>query len=176
MLQDTDRLDSIDEEKPAFVEEGYFSGARIGEAIDWCIARQDRELHCEVEGKLTSTGKEVKFRGRILKVKKGVLTRRIAVFVEEDLRRQRAGELDNVLTIGGEGSGQDDVAATQITVQNYLKRNMADDLYYDGRDLQQAVKDLEKMKSQEVECTVWGRRGSDKTMIMIKGTLVGAAT
>jgi ABC-2 type transport system ATP-binding protein len=176
MLQDTDRLDSIDEEKPAFVEEGYFSGARIGEAIDWCIARQDRELHCEVEGKLTSTGKEVKFRGRILKVKKGVLTRRIAVYVEEDLRRQRAGELDKVLTVGGEGSGQDDVAATQVTVQNYLKRNMADDLYYDGRDLQQAVKDLEKMKSQEVECTVWGRRGSDKTMIMIKGTLVGAAT
>ena len=52
MLQDTDRLDSLDEEKPAFVEEGYFSGARISEAIDWCITRQDRELHCEVEGKL----------------------------------------------------------------------------------------------------------------------------
>jgi ABC-2 type transport system ATP-binding protein len=118
----------------------------------------------------------VKFKGRILKVKKGVLTRRIAVYVEEDLRRQRAGELDKVLTIGGEGSGQEDVAATQITVQNYLKRNMADDLYYDGRDLQQAVKDLEKMKNQEVACTVWGRRGSDKTMIMIKGTIVGAST
>lgn len=111
-----------------------------------------------------------------MKVKKGVLTRRIAVYVEEDLRRQRAGVLDKVLTIGGEGSGQDDVAATQVTVQNYLKRNMADDLYYDGRDLQQAVKDLEKMKSQEVECTVWGRRESDKTPIMIKGTIVGAAT
>jgi len=176
MILDTDRSDFPEEEKPAFVEEAYFSGARLSEAIDWCITRQTRELHCEVEGKLTITGRDVKFKGRILKVKKGVLTRKIAVYVEEDLRRQRVGELDKVLTVGGEGSSQDDIAATQITVQNYLKRNMADDLYYDGRDLQQAVKDLEKMKSQEVECTVWGRRGSDKTLIMIKGTIVGAST
>ncbi|MGY5855470.1 MAG: hypothetical protein RTS72_02650, partial [Candidatus Thorarchaeota archaeon] len=62
MIQEKDRMDSPDEEKPAFVEEAYFSGARIGDAIDWCITRQDRELHCEVEGKLNSTGKEVKFR------------------------------------------------------------------------------------------------------------------
>lgn len=176
MIEDRDRTDSAEEKKQVFVEEAYFSGARIGEAIDWCVTRQDRELHCEVEGILTSTGKEVKFKGRILKVKKGVLTRRIAMVVEEDLRRRRAGDLDKVLTIGGEGSSQDDVAATQITVQNYLKRNMADDLYYDGRDLQHAVKDLEKMKSQEVACTVWGRRGSDRTMMMIKGTIVGAST
>ncbi|MFW9892073.1 MAG: ATP-binding cassette domain-containing protein [Candidatus Thorarchaeota archaeon] len=176
MIQDIDSRKPFDEEKPPFVEEAYFSGARIGDAIDWCITRQDRELHCEVEGKLSSTGKEVKFRGRVLKVKKGVLTRRIAVYVEEDLRRRRAGELDNVLTVGGEGSSQGDVAANMITVQNYLKRNMADDLYYDGGDLQQAVKDLEKMKSREVACTVWGRRASDKLPIMIKGVIVGAST
>jgi len=176
MIQGTDRMDSPEDERPVFVEEAYFSGARIGETIDWCVTRQDRELHCEVEGKLTSTGKEVKFKGRIMKVKKGVLSRKIAVLVEEDLRRRRAGDLDKVLTVGGEGSSQDDVAATQITVQNYLKRNMADDMYYDGRDLQQAVKDLQKMKSREVACTVWGRRGSDRTMIMIKGTIVGAST
>jgi ABC-2 type transport system ATP-binding protein len=175
MIQDTERS-PVEDEKPAFIEEAYFSGARIGEAIDWCITRQDRELHVEVEGKLTSTGKEVKFRGRVLKVRKGVLVRRIALYVEEDLRRRRAGELDKVLTIGGDNSSQDDVAATMITVQNYLKRNMADDLYYDGRDLQQAVKDLEKMKSRDVACTVWGRRGSDKLPIMIKGVIVGAST
>ncbi|MHA1949300.1 MAG: ATP-binding cassette domain-containing protein [Candidatus Thorarchaeota archaeon] len=175
MVLETDRS-SLDDEKPSFVEEAYFSGSRIGEAIDWCITRQDRELHVEVEGKLNSTGKEVKFRGRVLKVKKGVLSRRIAVFVEEDLRRQKAGELDKVLTIGGDSSSQEDVAATMISVQNYLKRNMADDLYYDGRDLQQAVKDLERMKSQDIACTVWGRRGSDKLPIMIRGVIVGSAT
>lgn len=176
MTQDTKGRTPIDDEKPSFIEEAYFSGARISKAIDWCITRQDRELHCEVEGKLNSTGKIVKFRGRVLKVKKGVLTRHIAVFVEEDLRRRKAGELDKVLTVGGDTSSQDDVAATIITVQNYLKRNMADDLYYDGRDLQQAVKDLEKMKSQEVACTVWGKRGSDKLPIMIKGVIVSATT
>ena len=165
-----------DDEKPAFVEEAYFSGARIGEAIDWCINRQDRDLHCQVEGILTATGKEISFRGRVLRVKKGVITKRIAVLVEEDLRRRRVGELDKVLTIGGDGSSQDDVAATQITVQNYLKRNLSDDLYYDGRDLQQAVKDLQKMKGQEVACTVWGKRASDRLPIMIRGSIVGAAT
>ncbi|MHA1290223.1 MAG: ABC transporter ATP-binding protein, partial [Candidatus Thorarchaeota archaeon] len=176
MIPKADLPDSTDDERPAFVEEAYFSGARIGEAIEWCVARQDRELHCEVEGVLNSTGKEVRFRGRILKVKKSVLSRKIAVFVEEDMRRQKAGELEKVLTVGSDRTSQQDVAVTQITVQNYLKRNMADDLYYDGRDLQQAVKDLEKMKSQDVACTVWGKRGSDKLPIMIHGSIVGSHT
>jgi len=173
MMPDTNLQDSTDDERPAFVEEAYFSGARMGEAIDWCVARQDRELHVEVEGILNATGKEVRFRGRVMKVKKGVLSKTIAVFVEEDLRRRKAGELEKVLTVGG---GQQDVAVNQITVQNYLKRNMADDLYYDGRDLQQAVKDLERMKSQDIACTVWGKRGSDKLPIMITGTVIGSAT
>ncbi|TFH08876.1 MAG: hypothetical protein E4H14_05570, partial [Candidatus Thorarchaeota archaeon] len=132
MIPDTDLQDSMDDERPAFVEEAYFSGARIGEAIDWCVLRQDRELHCEVEGVLNATGKEVRFRGRILKVKKGVLSKLLAVFVEEDLRRRKAGELEKVLTVGG---SQQDVTITQITAQNYLKRNMAEDLFYEGRDL-----------------------------------------
>ncbi|MFW9958496.1 MAG: ATP-binding cassette domain-containing protein [Candidatus Odinarchaeota archaeon] len=176
MIPETEYPGPSEEEKPAFVEEAYFSGARMSEAIDWCITRQDRELHCEVEGSLTETGKEVRFKGRILKVKKSVLTRRIAVHVDEDLRRKRAGELDKILTVGGEGSGQEDVAATQITVQNYLKRNMSDDLYYDGKELQQAVKDLEKIKGQDVLCTVWGKRASDRLPIMIRGNVVGAST
>ena len=173
MLPETDIQDSTDDERPAFVEEAYFSGARIGEAIDWCVARQDRELHCEVEGILNVTGKEVRFRGRILKVRKGVLSKLLGVFVEEDLRRRKAGELEKVLTVGG---AQQDVTITQITVQNYLKRNMADDLFYEGRDLQQAVKDLERMKSQDIACTVWGKRGSDKLPIMIHGTVIGSST
>ncbi len=176
MTPNTDLHDATDDEKPAFVEEAYFSGARIGEAIDWCVVRQDRELHCEVEGILNSTGKEVRFRGRILKVKKSVLSRKIAIFVEEDLRRRKAGELEKVLTVGSDRTSQQDVAVTQITVQNYLKRNMADDLFYDGRDLQQAVKDLEKMKSQDVACTVWGKRASDKLPIMIHGKVIGSST
>lgn len=176
MIPNTDLHDVTDDEKPAFVEEAYFSGARIGEAIDWCVVRQDRELHCEVEGILNSTGKEVRFRGRILKVKKSVLSRKIAVFVEEDLRRRKAGELEKVLTVGSDRTSQQDVSVTQITVQNYLKRNMADDLFYDGRDLQQAVKDLEKMKSQDIACTVWGKRASDKLPIMIHGKVIGSST
>jgi hypothetical protein len=46
MIQDSDRMDSPDEEKPVFIEEAYFSGARLSDAIDWFITRQDRELHC----------------------------------------------------------------------------------------------------------------------------------
>jgi len=173
MIPDTNLQDSMEDERPAFVEEAYFSGARIGEVIDWYVARRDRELHCEVEGILNTTGKEVRFRGRILKVKKGVLSKLLAVYVEEDLRRRKAGELEKVLTVGG---SQQDVSITQITVQNYLKRNMAEDLFYEGRDLQQAVKDLEKMRSQNVACTVWGKRGSDKLPIMIHGTIISSAT
>ena len=177
MVQRTMPDSTQTEEMPSFVEEAYFTGARIGEAIDWCLIRHDRELHCDIQGVLRETGKEVRFKGRVLRVKKGVLTRRITVLVEEDLRRRRIGELDLVLTVGGGGTSQEDVAATQITMQNYLKRNINDDLYYDGGDLQQAVKDLEKMKqAHQMSCMVWGERASDKLPIMVKGYLVGTST
>lgn len=164
-----------EEETPSFVEEAYYSGARITDAVDWCIQRNDRDLHCEVEGTLRSTGEDVKFRGRILGFKKGLLLRRIAVLVEEDLRKKRKSDLDMVLTVGGRETTGEDVAASQITVQNYLKRNMSDDLFYDGRELQQAVKDLVKLKeNRQISCTVWGKRASDKLAIMIKGQIVGS--
>ncbi len=166
-----------DEGRPSFIEEAYFSGAHLAEAIDWALERQDRELHCDVQGVLTKTKENVRFRGRVLRVKKGMLTRRIAVLVEEDLRKRRKSELDLVLTVGGEGATQEDVALTQITMQNYLKRDLYDDLYYDGRDLQQAVKDTEKMKqSFAIRCMVWGKRYSDRLPIMISGTLVSSHT
>lgn len=175
MAQRTDDDSTVMEDTPTFIEEAHFSGSRIGEAIDWALARHDREVHCDIQGIHVPTKKEVRFRGRILKVKKGVLTRRFAVFVEEDLRRRRTDVLDIVLTIGGEGSTHSDVAASEITMMNYLKRDLSDDLYYDGRDLQQAVKDLDKMKSgHQIRCIVWGKRASDRLPIMITGTLVGS--
>ena len=176
MARKTDETTVIAEEKPTFVEEAYYSGARISEAIDWCMNRNDRELHCVVEGNMRETGEDVRFIGRILNFKKGVLIRRFAVLVEEDLRKRKKSDLEKVLTVGGRGTSTEDVAASQITVQNYLKRNMSDDLFFDGRELQQAVKDLVKMKqNRQIICTVWGKRASDKLPIMITGTLIGSS-
>ena len=176
MTQRARRDSEAGKEIPSFVEEAYYSGARIGEAIDWCLTRKDREIHCEIEGTLTSTGDPIKFSGRIIDVKKGMITRRIAVVVEEDLRKKQRGDLDIVLTVGGHGATQEDVASSQITVKNYLKRNMSDDLFFDGKDLQHAVKALEKMKKNfQIVCRVWGKRASDKLPILITGTLVGSS-
>lgn len=163
-------------EVPSFVEEAYFSGGRIGDAIDWCIVRQDREIHCDVQGILTDSKSEVRIKGRVLASKKGVVTRRIVLRLEEDLRRKRAGELDSVLTVGSDSTSQEDIAASQITLQNYLKRNMSADVYYDGKDLQQAAKDLTKMRGREILCTVWGHRASDKLRMTVKGDLVSSAS
>jgi ABC-2 type transport system ATP-binding protein len=163
------------EEPTRFVEEGYFSGTRMSDVIDWCLMRHDREIHCEVEGTLKDGEEPVKFAGRVLGVKKGMLVRRIAVLIEEDLRKRKKGNLDKVLTVGGRGSGSEDVAASQITVKNYLKRNLSDDMYFDGKDLQQAVKDVNKMKkNRQIQCTVWGRRAADKLPMTITGTIVSS--
>lgn len=160
---------------PRFVEEAHFSGKRIAEAIDWLLARKDREIHCDIQGVHIQTNKQVRFRGRVLQIKKGVRTKKMAVLVEEDLRRRKMDELDLVLTVGGERSSGTDIAASEITLLNYLKRNLFDDLYYDGKDLQQAVKAVSKMKSShQMKCMVWGKRASDKLPIMISGTLVAA--
>jgi ABC-2 type transport system ATP-binding protein len=176
MVQRTEAKPVSEDEDVPFVEEAYFTGARIGEAIDWCIERKDRELHCKVEGRLNSTKKDVEFSGRILTVKKGLISRKIVVIIDEGIKSKRRDELDAVVTIGGNTSSQEDVAASQITVQNYLRRDMAGDLYYDGRELQQAVKDAVKMqKNRQISCTVWGKRMSDKLPMTIKGNLVGSA-
>ncbi len=165
-----------EEGTPSFVEEGFFSGARLGEAIDWCLLRHDRELHCEVEGIHRATDQKVKFRGRILSVKKGVLIRRISVLIEEDLRKRRRSDLDKVVTVGGRSTTTEDVAVSQITLQNYLKRNMSNDMFFDGKELQQTVKDLAKIKeNRQILCTVWGKRASDKLPITITGTVVGSS-
>lgn len=163
-------------ERPSFVEEAYFSGARIGNAIDWVQARRDREIHCEIEGKLTATGEKVRFRGRLLRARKGMLSRQIAVLVTEDLRKRKRGDLDYVLTVGSNTTTSQDVAATQITLQNYLKRDMSGDLFFNGSELQQAAKEVGKiLKAHRVSCTVWGKRASDKTPIMIEGVIVGSS-
>ncbi len=163
-------------ERPSFVEEAYFSGARIGDAIDWIHERRDREIHCEIEGTLTRTGQRVKFRGRVLRAKKGMLSRQIAVLVESDLRQRATDELDRVLTVGSNTTTSQDVAATQITLQNYLKRDMAGDLFFNGSELQDAAKEVSKfLKAHRVACTVWGQRLSDRTPMMIEGMIIGAS-
>ncbi|MHA1770148.1 MAG: ATP-binding cassette domain-containing protein [Candidatus Thorarchaeota archaeon] len=162
--------------RPSFVEEAYFSGARIGNAIDWVTDRRDREIHCEIEGILTATREKVRFRGRLLRARKGMLSRQIVVLLEEDLRKRKRGELDKVLTVGSNTTASQDVAATQITLQNYLKRDMVGDLYFNGTELQQAAKEVQKiLKAHKVTCTVWGKRASDKTPMMIDGILVGSS-
>ncbi len=162
--------------QPTVVEEAFFTGARIADAIEWYESRIDREIHCEVRGVLISTREEVAFQGRVLGAKKRVLLKQIAVLVEQDLRRrERRGELDSVLTVGSDTAGTQDVAATEIVMRNYLRRNMHEDIYCDGSDLQHVAKDIAKMlKVQQMRCTVWGKRFSDKRSIMIQGTIVSS--
>ncbi len=168
--------DSESAKRPSFVEEAYFSGARIAEAIEWVRSRQDREIHCEIEGVLVGSKEKVRFRGRVLRARKGVLSRQIVVLLEEDLRKRKRAELDKVLTVGSNTTTSQDVAAAQITLQNYLKRDMTGDLYFNGSELQQAAKEVQKiLKAHKVTCTVWGERASDKTPIMIDGILVGSS-
>ncbi|MEM2142608.1 MAG: ABC transporter ATP-binding protein [Candidatus Thorarchaeota archaeon] len=162
--------------EPAFVEEAFFSGSRIADAIQWHEARQDREVHCEIVGLLNPSREEVHFRGRILRVRKGVLIKEIVVKLEEDLRKRKRNELEAILTVGGNDSTTQDVAASQITMRNFLRRNRYSDMYFDGTELRSAAKSIEKLlKTQQLTCTVWGNRMSDRRPMLIKGRLVGAA-
>ncbi len=173
-LVEQDEL-TVLQRQPPVVEEAFFSGTRIGDAIEWYETRNDREIHCEIQGILTSTREEVSFQGRVIGAKRRVLSKQIAVLVEHDLRKKKTGELDSVLTVGSDVSGSQDVAATEIVMRNYLRRNMYDDIYYDGADLLHGAREIKKLlKSQQVRCTVWGNRISDKRPIMIQGTIVNS--
>jgi len=160
--------------RPEFVEESYFTGARFEDALQWCAERSDREIHAEIQGKDRRTNKKVHFTGRIVSIKKSIFKQRFAILVEEDLRKKKEYPLDEILTVGGPNTTSEDIKATQITLFNYMRRNLYDDMFFSKGELDEAVKIINKRGFIKHSIgAVWGRRALDNMEISLKGEIVG---
>ena len=158
---------------PVFVEKNYFAGSRFDDALDWIDERSDREIHAQITGKLRGTNEEIAVEGRVLNVTRKGRRRRIALLVNTVLNgvEQLVG---TVLTIGSDKTEREEVAAKQLVMMNWLRRNIHDDFYYDGEEIDHAVKRVQELLSYtEVDAQIWGVN-KDGQEINIGGTVTNA--
>lgn len=158
---------------PVFVEKNYFAGSRFDDALDWIDERSDREIHAQITGKLRGTNEEIAVEGRVLNVTRKGRRRRIVLLVNTVLNgaEQLVG---TVLTIGSDKTEREEVAAKQLVMMNWLRRNIHDDFYYDGEEIDHAVKRVQELLSYtEVDAQIWGVN-KDGQEINIGGTVTNA--
>lgn len=160
---------------PVFVEKNYFAGSRFDDALDWIEERNDRELHAQITGSLRQLQTEVDLEGRILNIRHGGIIgrRRIALLIKNVYKGPQSLE-NKVITIGSERTEREEVAARQLVLMNWLRRNIHDDFYYDGDLIDAAVKEVEELLANtEVDAHIWGVDKEGKE-IEIKGTITNA--
>ncbi len=160
---------------PVFVERNYFAGTRFGDALDWVIERSDREIHAQILGTLHSAQEEVEVEGRVIDVRRGGLLgrTRLALLVEQVVKGPSILK-DTVITVGGDRTEREDVAAKQLVMMNWLRRNTFDDFFYDGDLIDEAVKRVQRLLSEtEVDAHIWGT-DKDGEEVYIHGTVTDA--
>jgi ABC-2 type transport system ATP-binding protein len=158
---------------PVFVEKNYFAGSRFDDALDWIEERSDRELHSQIIGKLRSTDEEITIEGRLLDIARRGRRSRIALLVNS-VKKGPESLKGGVLTIGSERTEREEVAAKQLVLMNWLRRNIHDDFYYDGEEIDHAVKRVQELLAYtEVDAQIWGldESGNEKH---IQGTVTNA--
>ncbi|MHA2406267.1 MAG: ABC transporter ATP-binding protein [Candidatus Hermodarchaeia archaeon] len=158
---------------PVFVEKNYFAGSRFDDALDWIEERIDREIHSQITGRLRHTDEEIAVEGRVLNVMRRGRRRRIALLVNLVLNgsEQLVG---TVLTIGSDKTEREEVAAKQLVMMNWLRRNIHDDFYYDGEEIDHAVKRVQELLAYtEVDAKIWGVNKDEQEM-NIEGTVTNA--
>jgi ABC-2 type transport system ATP-binding protein len=141
---------------PVFVEKNYFAGSRFDDALDWIEERSDREIHSQITGKLRHTDEEIAVEGRVLNIVRRGRRRRIALLVNTILNgsEQLVG---TVLTVGSDKTEIEEIAAKQLVMMNWLRRNIHDDFYYDGEEIDHAVKRVQELLAYtEVDAKIWG--------------------
>ena len=158
---------------PVFVEKNYFAGSRFDDALDWIEERQDRELHSQISGILRSSGEDITIEGRILDVVRRGRRQRIALLVNT-VTKGSSNLNGVVLTIGSDKTEREEVAARQLVLMNWLRRNIHDDFYYDGEEIDHAVKRVQEFLAYtEVDAQVWGN-DKEGQEVYYKGTITNA--
>ncbi|MFX0168697.1 MAG: ABC transporter ATP-binding protein [Candidatus Hodarchaeota archaeon] len=159
---------------PVFVEKNYFAGSRFDDALDWIEQRGDREIHAQITGKLRSPQQEeLTIEGRVLDIRRRGRRSRIALLVSS-VQQGPAHFQGKVLTVGSDKTEREDLTAKQLVLMNWLRRNLHDDFYYDGDDIDHAVKRVEELLAYtEVDAHIWGHNKEGQE-VDIHGTVTNA--
>lgn len=159
-------------EIPVFVEKNYFAGSRFDDALNWIEERNDREIHAQVTGQLRAVQAEITVEGRVLDIRRRG-RRRIALLIKTVQKGPQELQ-DTMLTIGSDRTENEEVAARQLVLMNWLRRNLNDDFYYDGDHIDHAVKRVQELMAYtEIDAHIWGTNRESQE-VAIQGTITNA--
>ncbi|MHA1839463.1 MAG: ATP-binding cassette domain-containing protein [Candidatus Ranarchaeia archaeon] len=160
------------------LERKIFSGKRIDDLIDWCEDRRGRELILHLHGFYNKAhGKRplIDVEGRLLSTRKSLFTKRIALQIEGIAMSPEAISVDPIITAGGETSRTEDLAIRKAEAFHLIKKELHEDLYFDGDQLIEAIRMFEKGVDPEVyEVQVWGNTFEGNKPVYVKGRYISS--
>ncbi len=160
------------------LERKLFSGKRFDSMLDWCEERREREIFIQVDCMYTSPNgsrNRIEIQGRVLNTRKTLFLKRIALEIENFESPLQALGIEPIITIGGENSKTTDLSIKQAEVFHLIKRELHEDLFFDGDQLIEAVEFLEKSGAPETyQIRIWGKTFKHGNPIYLKGRYVSS--
>ncbi|MEX2706146.1 MAG: ABC transporter ATP-binding protein [Candidatus Freyrarchaeum guaymaensis] len=156
-----------------FIEEAYFSGKRLNHAAQWCEEREGNIIEVEVQGRWTETGEMFRGRGQFLESYTSPMKSIIVISLTQGRRGNRKVNPGEILTIGTPSS-KEDIHAENLILRNFLKKNLSEDRFFDGKHFLAATTWLrDKLKRYKVGVKlkgVWEKTGEPFTA---EGEVIG---
>jgi ABC-2 type transport system ATP-binding protein len=142
--------------KDEFVEEAYFSGKKIGQAVAWCEDREGNIIEVEVQGKWFETGENFRGKGVYLDAHSSPMRSIIAVSLKKGKCGNKTINPGEIITIGSPSS-KEDVQAENLILRNFLKKDFSEDRFFEGSNFSSAIFWLrDKLKRYKVNVKIKG--------------------
>ncbi|MEM3586753.1 MAG: ATP-binding cassette domain-containing protein [Candidatus Jordarchaeaceae archaeon] len=161
--------------KDDFVEEAYFSGKRMVQAVGWCRERKSNIIEVEVQGRWYTTGEEFRGKGYFLEAYSTPLRTAIAIRLTQDKMRNGTINMnsDEIVTIGTPSS-KEDIQAENIILRNLMQRNLSEDRFFEGAQFSSATSWLkDKFKRYKVSVKIRGIWKQTQEPFSAEGEIVG---
>ncbi|MEM2144739.1 MAG: ABC transporter ATP-binding protein [Candidatus Jordarchaeaceae archaeon] len=159
--------------KDEFVEEAYFSGKRMAQAVEWCKEREEKIIEVEVQGKWQKTGEDFRGKGYFLGAYATPLRAVIVMRLQQGKLGNGSINSDEIVTIGTPSS-KEDVQAENIILRNFMEKNLSEDRFFDGINFSSATSWLrDKLKRYKVNVKIKGIWEKTQEPFTAEGEVVG---
>ncbi len=159
--------------KDDFIEEAYFSGKKMGQAVEWCEDREGDIIEIEVQGKWHVTGDNFRGTGLFLESYSSPTRSVIVISLTQGKRGNKSVKPGEIITIGA-SSSREDVQAENLLLRNFLKKNLSEDRFFDGAHFLSATSWLsDKLKRYKIKARINGIWEETGETFFAEGEVIG---
>jgi ABC-type multidrug transport system ATPase subunit len=159
--------------KDEFIEEAYFSGKKLAQAVEWCKERGENIIEVEVQGKWQKTGEDFRGKGYFLEAYSTPLRGVIVMRLTQGKLKNGSMNSDEIVTIGTPSS-KEDVQAENLILRNFMEKNLSEERFFDGVHFSSATSWLrDKLKRYKVNVRIDGIWEKTQEPFTAEGEVVG---